>query len=62
MMYIYGMRLRGFAPGAQPMNGLDHAEDDRTGKYWSILYYRRKLSNEELKDYELDYLGEGEDE
>ena len=58
-MYKYGMRLRGFSPMCQPMNGLDHAaEGDR--KYYNYLYYNRKLSDKETRDYELDYIGEEE--
>ena len=56
MQYRYGMRLRGFSPGCQPMSGLDHAEDDATGRYYNILVYNRKLTEEEVRDYELDYL------
>ena len=56
MQYRYGMRLRGFSPGCQPMNGLDHVEDDTTGRYYNILVYNRKLTEEEVRDYELDSL------
>lgn len=60
MQYRYGMRLRGFSIGCQPMSGLDHREDDNTGRYHDIIVYNRELSSEELKDYELDYLGKEE--
>lgn len=40
MKYRYGMRLRGFSIGCQPMNGLDHREDDPTGRYHDILIYK----------------------
>ena len=63
-MYKYGMRLRGFAPMCQPMNGLDHAGDGgiKNGRrYHSFLFYRRRLSESEENDYELDYLGEVND-
>ena len=56
--YRYGMRLRGFAPMCQPMKGLLDAEDDKEGRYWSLLLYDRKLTEKEVRDYELDYLGE----
>lgn len=59
--YKYGMRLRGFSLGCQPMQGLIRREDDETGKYHDILVYRRKLSENETKNYELDYLGEVEE-
>jgi len=56
-MYKYGMRLRGFAPLCQPMNGLDHAEEgDR--RYYDFLFYNRELDEKEVIDYQLDYLGE----
>ena len=57
-MYRYGMRLRGFSIGCQPMNGFYERQDDPTGKYHDILIYTRQLQDEELEDYELDYLGE----
>ena len=57
-VYKYGMRLRGFSPGCQPMSGLLSREDDTTGKYYDLLTYSRKLSDKEVSDYELDYLGE----
>ena len=55
-MFRYGMRLRGFAPLQQPMEGLVDHEDDATGKYWHILVYNRKLSDKEVWAYELDEL------
>ena len=56
-MYKYGMRLRGFSIGCQPMNGLIDWQDTE-GKYYSELTYRRKLSTEECEQYDLDFLGE----
>ena len=58
LLRMYGMRLRGFSPGCQPMKGLVRREDDHAGNYWDILFYNRELSETELKEYELDYLGE----
>lgn len=58
MRYRYGMRLRGFSIGCQPKDGLRDIEGDKTGRYWNILGYDRKLTDEECRDYELDYLGE----
>ena len=54
--YRYGMRLRGFSPMCQPMNGLLRREDDTSGKYHDILVYSRELTEKELRDYELDAL------
>lgn len=60
MNHKYGMRLRGFSIGCQPSKGFVDAMPDDTGKYWDILFYSRKLTDQELADYELDYLGEEE--
>lgn len=58
-MYRYGMRLRGFSIGCQPMDGFVERRDDRSGKYHDVLVYSRKLSEKEVKEYELDFIGEG---
>lgn len=57
-MFKYGMRLRGFSIGCQPMKGFYERQDDDSRKYHDILIYERKLTDEELMDYELDFLGE----
>ena len=56
-MYVYGMRLRGFSPGCQPMDGLD-AVMEGNEKYYNILIYNRELTDEEVRDYELDRIPE----
>jgi len=56
MDYKYGMRQRGFSIGCQPMDGLIKREDDPTGKYWDLLVYARKLTEEEVRYYALDYI------
>lgn len=56
-VYKYGMRLRGFSPGAQPKEGWLDTEVDPLDDYWNILVYARKLSEEECRQYDLDYLG-----
>ena len=53
MEYKYGMRLRGFSIGCQPMRGLIRREDDNTGRYHDILVYDRRLSEDEIDSYEL---------
>ena len=53
-MYKYGMRLRGFSIGCQPMDGLVERQDDPSGRYYDILVYNRKLTEKELENYELD--------
>lgn len=55
--YKYGMRLRGFSLGCQPMQGFIERVDDKNGRYYDLLLYNRELSQEEIKNYELDYLG-----
>lgn len=61
MTYAYGMRLRGFSLGCQPMKGFIERQDDTTGRYHDILIYDRELTEKELKDYELDSLKEKEE-
>lgn len=51
--FFYGMRLRGYSPGAQP-KGVTRREDDTTGKYHDIIVYDRRLSADEIRDYELE--------
>ena len=55
--YVYGMRLRGSSPGAQPKDGFLDRKDDPLGDYWDILIYSRRLTDQEVKDYDFDYLG-----
>ena len=57
-MYKYGMRLPVSRIICYQNVGLLRVEDDVTGKYWKILVYTRKLTDNEAKDYELDYIGE----
>lgn len=51
--YRYGMRLRGYSPGAQP-KGVLRREDDPTGVYHDIIVYERPLTHDEITAYELD--------
>lgn len=55
--YKYGMRLRGFSLGCQPMQGLIRKENAHGAKYHDILVYSRKLTDKEMNDYDLDYIG-----
>lgn len=57
-MHKYGMRIRGFSIGCQPKAGFIERIDDTTGKYWDIIIYDRKLTDEETTTYSLDYIGE----
>ncbi len=62
MATYYGMRLRGFSPGCQPMKGLKYCTEDPEGRYWNVLVYNRRLSDKEKRDYDLDFIKEEEDE
>lgn len=53
----YGMRLRGFSIGCQPMDGLIERVDDPRGRYHDVLVYDRILTGDEVAQYELTYLG-----
>ena len=63
-MYLYGMIHRGFSIGCQPMDGLVEKQDanGRRGKngreFWDILAYNRKLSDQELINFELEEIEE----
>ena len=57
MYYIYGMKLRGYAPGCQPMKWLrDWIDAAETSKYHSFFLFYRKLTKDERNDYDLDLL------
>lgn len=53
--YIYGMRLRPFAPGCQPKGYIEVR--DGTDRYWNILVYAHKLPLKDELHYDLDYIG-----
>lgn len=58
-LYKYGMRLRGYSPGAQPKEGLMYVTEvmcDYGHSYYNFLYYNRMLTHKEQKDYELDFM------
>jgi len=58
--YYYGMRLRGFSLGCQPMDKLEARMDSNYTKYknyYDILVYKRPLTDEEIENYSLDFLG-----
>lgn len=63
-VFTYGMRLRPFSIGCQPMDGLIKAEDGRRINghyYWNILKYNRELSESEMYSYDLDPIQESAD-
>ena len=49
--YVYGMRVRGFSPGRQPMNGFLESRVDPKRRYHDLLVYNRMLTKEEKRDY-----------
>lgn len=64
--FIYGMKARSFSVGCQPMEGLMVSDafkvlkidlDDVSMKYYDTLMYDRKLTEKELYDYELEFIG-----
>lgn len=61
-LYYYGMRLRGFSPGCQPMDGFVICCTNfvHSHGYHDVLIYRRELTEDELRDYELDFIKEVE--
>ena len=54
----YGMRLRGFSMGAQPMNGFIRRHDDTTGRYYDIIEYDRELTEKEMETYSMEKIKE----
>lgn len=56
-IYRYGMRLRPFDIGCQPSGVYKRFDSD---KYHDEITYERKLTNDEIEKYSLDYLGEEE--
>ena len=58
MAFEYGMRLRGFSIGCQPMNGLICRKDSYCKDYHDIIVYDRKLTDEEIRHYSLTFICE----
>lgn len=56
--YIYWMRMRPPAPGAQPMEGLIKLSNREIwydgSHYWGECIYGRELSRKEIDDYEME--------
>ena len=59
-LYWYGMRLRGYSPGAQPKDGIMFWTDDSytcmDGKYHSVIAYDHALTDREISDYDLNFI------
>ena len=60
--YVYGTMFREPGPGANPREGLLYCEYEegifQGVHYWGSAVYSRRLTNMEVKDYELIYIGE----
>lgn len=61
LLYRYGTLLRPAGPGAVPREGLHAVEEGivmpHGRPYWSIVDYERSLTEEEVKQYELEFIG-----
>lgn len=57
MLFYYGMRQRGCAPGCQPKEGFVEQIADPSGRYYDIIYYSKKLSFRDERYYDLVFLG-----
>lgn len=57
MYYYYGMKLRPYGIGCQPKDMYLLIDCEPSARYHSIIYTLEKLSDEQLKAYDLDYLG-----
>lgn len=55
--HFYGMRLRPCGLGCQPKDYEHVVEFAIKGKYYDLIAYTRKLTDEEVSNFELDYLG-----
>lgn len=58
--YQYGMIFRGYSIGCQPKQGLIKVSEDIHNVFHDILIYNRKLTDEEIKEYELEFIGSHE--
>lgn len=55
----YGMRLRPCSLGCQP-DDFAYSIVDESKKYHNFIFYKRELTEKEIEDYEMDYLGVSE--
>ena len=60
--YVYGMRLRGFSIGCQPMNGFIERRDSHAENFYDVIVYSRLLTEQDLKDYDLTFIGMEEEQ
>ena len=55
--YVYGMRLRGFTIVCQPMDGFIERRNSPAENFYDVIVYSRLLTEKELKDYDLTFIG-----
>ena len=53
-VYKYGMKRRPYSIGCQPMDNLAFRENDKSGKYYDVLVYRKPLTKEDVDHYDLE--------
>ena len=60
MRYIYGLRFRPFGIGTAPKGQNEVIAGKKIGRkrYYDFVVYDKKLSDEEVKKYELEFMGE----
>lgn len=61
MRYLYGMKFRPAGPGCQPKEGLICSctwNNKGDQHYWSVLQYNRRLADDEVSNYDLEYITE----
>lgn len=59
-LHKYGMRLRPYGIGCQPMQGLVCCADGAVvdgHRYHNFIYYTERLSKEDVSHYDFDYFG-----
>lgn len=54
MKYKYGMKYTNYSPKDAPLYGLVDRRKDKTGTYYDILFYDRRLTPDEEKRYGLE--------
>lgn len=55
--YVYGMRMRGFSIGCQPKEGFIERRDSPAKNFYDIIVYSRLLTEQEVEEYELTFIG-----
>lgn len=56
LLHKYGMKLRECGPNCQP-RGFVKCENLENADYYSYIWYEHELSQDDIKQYDLEYLG-----